>query len=130
MKTKAIQLTAILMILTASVFAQSAEEENKVWTSMTLSGQNTVELRLIKPAGATVTLSVYDETHKRVYNQRIRKESNLLVTHNISTFPSGVYTYEVSDGRDVVMETSIVKSPGENLEYLPVNSMAEAKKTK
>lgn len=129
MKTKAIQLTAILMIFTASVFAQSSNNENKIWTSMTLAGENTVELRMMKPADAVVMVNVYDETHKRVYSKRITRQSNLLLSHDITSFPAGVYTYEVSKGKELVMETSIRKSSGEKLEYLPVNSVADSGKS-
>lgn len=131
MKTKAIQMTAILMMLTASVFAQVSSEkpeEGKVWTSMTLDGQDKVELRMIKPADARVTLSVYDETHRCVFKKRITDKDNLLLSHDISNFPNGVYTYEVNRGKELVMETRIRKSSGRPLEYMPENSMAEAKK--
>ncbi len=131
MKAKAITITAILMLITVSVFSQVNNEgstDNKVWTSMTLSGQNRVELRLIKPADVNVMLSVYNDTHERVFSKRITGESNLLIAHDISNFPSGVYTYEVTRGKEKLMETKIKKSTGKTLEYMPETSMAEAGK--
>ena len=133
MKAKAIQITVILMILTfgaiTSVNSQNNNvEKTKVWTSFTLKGDNQVNLRLIKPAGLVVTINVYDNTRQKVFTKKIRKSDNILLTHDISEFPAGVYTYEIIEGKELVKSCKIVKSTGSDLEYFPMGNVAEARK--
>jgi len=133
MKARAIQLTAALMIITLSTFATgktSKSNDGNVWTAMTLVGKNYVEIRMTKPADVVVTLNVYNETHQKVYSKRIRKETDLILSHNIANFPNGVYTYQIKEGKNVVSEKSIVKSSGEMLQYLPDENLADAAGTK
>lgn len=132
MKAKAIQITAILMILTFGVITNgNAEndktEKTKVWTTFTLKGANQVDIRLIKPAGLVVTISVYDNTRQKVFTKKIRKSDNILLTHDISDFPAGIYTYEIKNGKQLIKSCKIVKSTGNNLEYFPVGKDAKAK---
>jgi len=133
MKTTAIKFTAILMLLTLvfsfNSFAQKQNsEESKVFTAFTLKGDNLVNIRLIKPADQAVTINVFDDTRKRVFTKKISKKDNLLLTHDITEFPSGTYTYEIKQGRDVIKSCSVVKASGTALKYGAEESMAEAKK--
>ena len=133
MKTTAIKFTAILMILalgfTFNGNAQSkSSEKSEVFTAFTLKGNDLVNIRLIKPADQAVTINVFDDTHKKVFTKKIIKSDNLLLTHDISEFPSGVFTYEVKEGREVVKSCKVVKSSGDVLKYFAEESMAEAKK--
>lgn len=127
MKTKAIQLTVVMMMLTATLFAQKANDKN-VWTSMTLNGKDKVEIRMLIPDGEVATLNVFDESGKKVYTARFKDKKNLLVTHDISSFPCGVYKYEVKSRKSVVSSTQILKSSGQDLAYKPVEGIAEAGK--
>lgn len=127
MKTKAIQLTIVMMMFAATMFAQKTSK-NEVWTSMTLKGTDKVEIRMMIPDDEVVVLNVYDDTQKKVFAKRIKNKNNLLISHNIASFPSGVYTYEVKNGKNVVSSTQIVKASGKDLNYKPVESIAEAAK--
>lgn len=126
MKTKAIQLTIVLMMISATIFAQNTTKSD-VQTSMILRGEDKVELRLIKPATEQVVLNVYDEGRTKVYSRFFDKETNLLISHYITEFPNGVYTYEVKNGKELVSATQIVKSSGKDLVYKPIEGIAEAK---
>ena len=133
MKTRAIQITAILMILTFGAITNGNAENDKavktkVWTTFTLKGQNQVDIRLVKPAGLVVSINVYDNTRQKVFTKKIRKSDNILLTHDISEFPAGVYTYEIKDGKELVKSCKIVKSTGNDLKYFPVGNVAKAKK--
>ncbi len=133
MKARAIQFTAILMILTLGLTltgnAQNNNpEKSKVFTAFTLEGNDQVKIRLIKPAGQSVTINVFDETHRKVFTRKIKKSNNLLMTHDISEFPAGVYIYEIIMGKELVKSCKIKKSSGSDLIYLPVENLAEAAK--
>ncbi len=126
MKTMAMTLTVVLMMLAATLTAQKAINQ-EVFTAMTLKGTDKVELRMIKPAGETVVISVYDETMQKVFTRRFKKENSLLLSHNISDFPEGIYTYEVSANNEVIRSTEIVKASGSDLTYKPIETFAEIK---
>jgi len=132
MKTRAMKLTAVVMMVMVSMSAYSQTNgginKGKVLTSMMLKGENKVELRITKPAETVLTLNVYDKYNTKVFSTRINKENDLLLTHNIAEFPAGVYTYEIREGKNVVSETSIVKSSGKALEYAPVERLASTEK--
>ncbi len=133
MKTTAIKLTAILMLLAIGISfngnAQSNNsEQSEIFTAFTLKGDNLVNIRLIKPADQSVTINVFDDTHKKVFTKKISKKDNLLMTHDITDFPSGTYTYEVKEGKDVIKCCKVVKSSGSALKYCTEESMAEVKK--
>ena len=126
MKTKAIQLTIALMMLTVFTYAQKAKT-NSVWVSIMLKGKEKVEIRIVKPAGEVVILNVYDETNKKVLFRRIAKESNLLISHYISPFPYGEYTYEVKSKKQIILSTQIIKSSKNDLVYKPLEWIDKAK---
>jgi hypothetical protein len=126
MKTMAMTLTVAMMMLAATLTAQTKNNQD-VFTAITLKGTDKVELRMIKPADETVVISVYDETMQRVFSKRFKKENSLLLSHDISEFPAGTYTYEVKAGKEVVRSTEIVKATGCNLTYKPMETFAEIK---
>lgn len=127
MKTT-MKLAAVVMMVMVTMSAYSQINKGKVVTSMTLKGENKVWVRITKPAETVLTMNVYDKYRTKVYSTRITKQSELLITHNIAEFPAGVYTYEIKEGKNVVSETSIVKSTGKALEYAPVESLATSEK--
>jgi hypothetical protein len=133
MKAIAIKFTAILIVLTLGIIttgkAQTNNaEQSKVFTAFTLKGDNLVNVRTIKPANQAVTINVFDETHKKVLTKKISKSDNLLLTHDITEFPSGTYTYEIKEGRDILNSCKVVKALGNQLKYCTEESMAEANK--
>jgi len=126
------KLVAVVMMVIVAMNAYSQMNiglsKGKVFTSMMLKGENMVEVRITKPAETVLTLNVYDQERTKVFTMNIKKENDFLLTHKIDEFPAGVYTYEIKNGKDVVMETSIVKSTGKALEYAPVESLATSEK--
>ena len=127
MKTKTIQLTVVMMMFAATMFAQKSSN-SEVWTSMVLKGTDKVEISMLIPDDEVVVLNVYDDTHKKVFTKRIKNKNNLLISHNIASFPSGVYTYEVKNGKNIISSIQIVKATGKDLAYKPVEGIAEAGK--
>jgi len=127
MKTKAIQLTVVMMMLTATLFAQKANDKN-VWTSMTLKGADKVEIRMVIPDKEVVVLNVFDNMGQKVFTTHFKNKKNLLVSHDISSFPSGVYTYEITNRKQVVSSTQIVKVCGHDLVYKPLDGIAATTK--
>jgi threonine dehydrogenase-like Zn-dependent dehydrogenase len=126
MKTMAMTLTVVMMMFAVTLTAQKANDQD-VFTAMTLKGTDKVELRMIKPAGETVVITVYDKTNQRVFSKRFKKENSLLLSHDISEFPAGVYTYEIRSGNEVIRSTEIVKASGCDLTYKPMETFAEIK---
>jgi len=133
MKATTIKFTAILIVLAIGISfngnAQSNNsEKSKTFTAFTLKGDNLVKIRLVKPANQAVTINVFDDTHKKIFSKKFIKSDNLLMTHDISEFPSGTYTYEIKEGREVIKSCKVVKASGNILKYCNEESMAEAKK--
>lgn len=126
MKTRAIQLTVVLMMIAATAFSQQAGKKD-IWTSMSLKGNDKVEIRMLMPDDEVVVMNVYDDTHRKVYSKRIKDENSLLISHRIAEFPDGIYTYEIKNGKEVVSSVDIVKASGKDLYYKPVEGIAEAK---
>ncbi len=125
MKTKAIQLTVALMMITSYAFSQNTAD--KVWTSLSLKGANKVEIRMLIPEDEVLVLNVYNQNDMKVYSKRIKDKNNLLFSHQIAEFPNGIYTYEVKHDDEIVLSTAIVKSTGKDLCYKPVEAIAEAR---
>jgi hypothetical protein len=126
MKTAAIQLTVILMMIATASFAQQ-KSDSDVYAAVNLKGTDKVEIRMMMPDDETAVLKVYDETRKNLLTKRISNKNNLLISHIITDFPSGTYTYEVKSGQDLITSTCIVKKSGQNLFYKPSEEFAEAK---
>ena len=126
MKTTTIQLTVILMMIATAAFAQQ-KHESEVFAAVSLDGCDKVEIRMMMPEDETAILKVYDETRKNLLTKRISNKSNLLISHIITDFPSGTYTYEVKSGNEVIASTDIVKKSGKDLFYKPNEEFAEAK---
>ncbi|NCA84946.1 MAG: hypothetical protein EOM83_05140 [Clostridia bacterium] len=125
MKTLATTLTMMLIIAATGLSAQNTNAD-KIFTALTLNGQDVVELRLMKPAGAVVTFVVTDESGAVVYSKRIKKEDNLLISHQVGTLDDGVYTYCVKSADETLRSTDVVKAAGKPLIYKPVENIAEA----
>lgn len=125
MKTLATSLTMILMIAATTVMGQTSKS-NEIFTAIVLNGQDVVELRLRKPAGVAVTLVVTDSSGVVVYSRRIKKENNLLISHNVSTLDDGIYNYVMKTTDEILLSTEILKTHDEPLIYKPVENIAEA----
>ena len=126
MKTFAIQLTVVMMMIATSAFSQNLTD-SKVTASISLEGQDRVEVRMMIPDDEIAVLKLFEKKKKNVYTKRISKSKNLLLSHLITAFPNGVYTYEIRNGKEVVSSADIVKSSGEDLRYKPVEGYAEAR---
>jgi hypothetical protein len=109
MKTKAMKLTAILMIFSISVFAagnfggtKSTKSKSKTYARICPVTKDMVDIRVVKSAGETLTLGVYNENGNKVYKTTLCNGMNIRISHDISDFPNGVYTYEIlKEGRSV-----------------------------
>lgn len=126
MKTTAIQLTVILMMIATAAFSQQ-QSASDVFAAVTLEGKDKVEIRMMMPDGETTVLKVYDETRKNLLTKRISNKTNLIISHMITEFPSGTYTYEVKSGKDLITSAEIVKKSGQDLFYKPNEEFAEVK---
>lgn len=125
MKTKAIQLTVVLMMIANYAFSQKPAD--KVWTSMSLKGADKVEIRMLIPDDEVLTINVYNQKNSKVYSKTIKHKNNLLLTHQIAEFPNGVYTYEITNDNEIISSTKVVKSAKQDLYYKPVAEYAEAR---
>jgi len=118
MKTKAMKLTAIMMIFSISVFAagnfggtKASKSKPKTYVSIYPVTKDLVDIRVARSVGEILMLDVLNENGNIVYKTSIDKGMNIRISHNISDFPNGVYTYEIlKDGRSVytclIMKTS------------------------
>jgi hypothetical protein len=127
MKTRALQVTMVMMLLATALFAQKTTKD-EVFTSMILKGTNKVEIRMMIPDKDAVMLYVYDENDSRIFSKRIKNVKDVLVKHDISVFPDGVYTYEIVKDKKVITSTPIVKAHDKALVYKPIENLSTAKR--
>ncbi len=127
MKTKALQVTMVMMMLATALFAQKTTKD-EVFTSMILKGTDKVEIRLMIPDKDAVMLYVYDENDSRIFSKRIKNVKDVLVKHDINDFPDGVYTYKIVKDKKVIASTPIVKAQGKELAYKPIENLSTAKR--
>jgi hypothetical protein len=133
MKTKAIKLTAVLMILTVSVFAagnfggtKSANDKNSIRANVYPVSREMVEIRVAKPAEDVVNLEVYNEAGSKVYETIIKNGMNIRVSHDIKEFPAGLYTYKISEDGKLIHSSMILKTRETILKCSPENDHATA----
>jgi len=117
MKTKAIKLTAVLMLISFTVFAagnfggtKSANDKNSARANVYPVSKEMVEIRVAKPAEAILNLEVYNEVGKMIYSTTLKDGMNLRVSHDISVFPLGLYTYNISEGENLIHSSMILKT--------------------
>jgi hypothetical protein len=125
MKTLAMTLTMMLMIAATGAMGQTSKSDG-FFTAMTLNGHDVVELRLMKPDGTAVTVVVTDKSGAVVYSKRIKKQNNLLISHNVSTLDDGIYTYTVKSADQTLRSTDVLKATDRPLIYKPIENLAEA----
>ncbi len=126
MKSTAIHLTVIFMMIATVVFSQQ-KSNSVVFAAVSLEGKDKVEIRMMMPDDETAVIKVFDETRKNLLTKRISNKNNLLVSHIITDFPSGTYTYEVKSGKELITSAEIVKQSGKDLFYRPSEAFAEVK---
>jgi hypothetical protein len=133
MKTKAIKLTAVLMILTVSVFAAGNFGVTKPTNDKTSTragvypvAKDMVEIRVVKPAEDVVNLEVYNESGKNVYKTSLINGMNIRVSHDIKEFPVGLYTYKISEDGKLIYSSMILKTRETILKCSPENEHATA----
>jgi hypothetical protein len=133
MKTIAIKLTAVMMILTVSVFAagnfggtKPGENKNSTRAGVYPVAKDMVEIRVVKPAEDVVNLDVYDEAGKKVYKTSLSNGMNIRISHDIKEFPVGLYTYKISEDGKLIHTSLILKTKETILKCSPENDKATA----
>lgn len=133
MKTKAIKLTAVLMIMAVSVFAagnfggtKPAKDKSSSRANVYPVAKDMVEIRVVKSAEDVVNLEVYNESGSKVYETTLKSGMNLRVSHDIREFPQGLYTYKVSEDGKLIHTSLILKTRETILKCSPENENATA----
>lgn len=133
MKTTALKLTAVLMILTASVFAagnlggtKPAKDKSSSRANVYPVAKDMVEIRVVKSAEDVVNLEVYNESGSKVYQTTLKSGMNLRVSHDIREFPQGLYTYKVTQDGKLIHTSLILKTRETILKCNPENENATA----
>jgi hypothetical protein len=133
MKTIAIKLTAVLMILTVSVFAagnfggtKPTNDKNNTRAGVYPVAKDMVEIRVVKPAEDVVNLEVYNEAGSKVYETTIKNGMNIRVSHDIKEFPAGLYTYKISEDGKLIHNSMILKTRETILKCSPETDHATA----
>jgi hypothetical protein len=133
MKTIAIKLTAVMMILTVSVFAagnfggtKPGENKNSTRAGVYPVAKDMVEIRVVKSAEDVVNLDVYNEAGKIVYKTSLSTGMNIRISHDIKEFPVGLYTYKISEDGKLVHTSLILKTRETILKCSPENDKATA----
>jgi hypothetical protein len=103
MKTRTVLMTAMLMIVTISVFSQAKSGNKRDWFTPTTLSQAEITQRdadhvivwLDKTAESKARITILDADGDQVYNRKIETPDTMKITNDISAFPKGKYFIEV-----------------------------------
>jgi hypothetical protein len=117
MKTRTVLMTAILMIVTISVFSQAKSGNKKDRISPTTLSTAEIAQRdtdhvivwLDKSAESKACIKIFDADGEQVYNRKIETPDTMKITNDISAFPKGKYFIEVYIDSKRVASQEIVK---------------------
>jgi len=103
MKTRTVLMTAMLMIVTISVFSQAKSGSKKDRISPTALSTAEIVQRdadhvivwLDKSAQTTARITIFDADGNQVYSRKIETPDTMKITNDISAFPKGKYFMQV-----------------------------------
>jgi hypothetical protein len=118
---KTLILTTALVVLATLSFSQdemkSASNEfvlnsENVAVAMYPNNSDAITMILSKSPDAVIKLRVKSESDRVLYQKKFKKVDNARVKYDISEFPSGDYTFEVVNGKDVLYSQKFSKKAG------------------
>lgn len=114
---KKIILFILLIFLSLICLSQ---DKNNVHISITLIGEDIVNIRIKKPTDKEFILSVYDDTGVKVYRKKFKegKKVDMLFTHDIKRFDNGVYEYKILEDKEEIFSKKVMKIIGYDLKYV------------
>jgi len=125
MKTLTVKLTAILVLLAATM-SLSAGNDNNLKASLNLKNSREVEIRLKGNSARIIDVKVFDNNGKLLTWKSVVNTGSKIVSHNIAEFPDGIYTYQVIEGNEMVYTAKVIKTAEGSLECrnLPEGTIA------
>lgn len=114
---KKIILFILLIFLS---FICLSQDKNDVHISMTLVGENIVNIRIKKPTNKKFILSVYNDVGVKVYRKKFKegKKVDMLFTHDIKIFDNGIYEYKILEDKEEIFSKKVMKIIGHDLKYV------------
>jgi hypothetical protein len=114
---KTMILTAALVVLTATMFAQKVSEnvngmkpENSTVKVAMFSNMNDhITVIVVKQPEDKLNLKIKDEEGSVVYEKSLRKPENRKIDFDLGNLPEGNYTFEVLKRRDTIYTNSLIK---------------------
>ncbi len=118
---KTLILTTAVVVLTTLSFAQNEMQSNSnefvlnsenVSVAMYPNSADAITMILSKAPDAVVKLRVKSDSDEVLYQKKFRKVDNARVKYDISEFPTGEYTFEVVEGKEVLYTQKFSKRAG------------------
>lgn len=118
---KTLILTAALVVVTATAFSQSettVKSNDYVMATDELSiafypnSADAVTMIMTKDDDQKVKVRISDAGDKVLYEKRYARVNSTKVKYDVSAFPSGEYTFEVLNRKEVVYTKNFTKREG------------------
>lgn len=114
-KTLTVKLSALLILLAVS-FGANASDFGSLKASLSLKYNKAVEIQLEGISEGEIQVKVFNNNGTLVSYKSLVNSGTKIVSHRISDFPEGIYTYQVIEGNELIYTAKVVKSADGALE--------------
>lgn len=108
MKTFTQKLTALSLVLFFSISLYGANN-NSIKAELKLKNNEMVEIHFSGNSTQTIGLKVFNDKGEIVFSKCLKNEGHQKLHHNIADFSTGIYTYQVIEGDEVVYSARLIK---------------------
>ena len=130
MKTLAVILTAMIVTLSAGLYANNGIEfkgdVKDVKVNLELKKDNQVSITIESLIDKALVLEVYDNNGNQVMKKLVNEHKTQKVLHNTNGIEEGFFTYMVKNDDDVVYTSRIIKDKDGSLEFRSEDSDVNA----
>ncbi|MCF8364176.1 MAG: T9SS type A sorting domain-containing protein [Bacteroidales bacterium] len=109
MKKLTLKFSALLFLF-AHTFSAFGSDFGNLRASLNLKNNKAVEIHLEGQSSGEVQVKVFNNTGRMVSYKSLVNSGTKIVSHKISDFPDGIYTYQVIEGDELIYTAKVVKS--------------------
>lgn len=92
-----VAFTTVANVALANVDKARNEKSSEVSAQIFSATQDMIYVQLEKAGEGKVLIQIYDQEGRVLHHESIKKDTKVLKRFDISSLPSGLYTYEVSN---------------------------------
>lgn len=110
MKTLIVRNFAMMMLFTVALHATTSAATTDV--KLRLSGEDEIEFLLKGASSDVITIEMYNGYGQPVFTKKVAPGNRVVVSHDVSILPEGLYTYQVVEGAELIYSAQIIICPG------------------